>query len=207
MNEFTRKIITGNPQALMYAKSLLTDPMLTVKIGGATFPITLEVETCLQNGNAAVSEQLVVTNEGKKYITDNVAPGSWSWTLSGYISGVDPLEPSSFFKPTVQFLCDIIRKAFKNGVSAIYKDIDCCLYNNVVIEDLTLEHRSDCKNKRPFSMVLKQIEVLSSVDGILSRLESLSTAKEGSRDGNSAELGQTSSASVSLSTLGKLVYK
>lgn len=207
MNEFTRKIITGNAQALMYAKSLLTDPMLTVKIGGVSFPIPLEVETCQQNGNAAVSEQLVVTSEGKKFITDNVAPGPWTWTIAGYISGVDPIEPSSYFKPTVQFLCDIIRKAFKNGVSAIYKDIDCCLYNNVVIEDLTLEHRSDCKNKRPFSMTLKQIEVLSSVDGLLSRLESLSTAKEGTENGNTSELGQTASASAAVSTLRKLFIR
>lgn len=203
MNEFTRKIITGNAQALMYAKSLLTDPMLTVKIGGVIFPISLQVETSQQNGSASVSEQLVVTSEGKKFITDNVAPGPWSWTISGYISGAETIEPSSYFKPTVKFLSDIIKKAYKNGVPAIYKDLDCCLYDNVLIQDLTLETRKDCKDRRPFSMTLKQIEVLKTTEGVLTRLEALSTSSEGSKMGNTTDLGQTTSTARAVSTFRK----
>lgn len=201
MNEFTRKIISGNTRALMFAKSLLTDPGLAIKINGTTIYIPLEVEICQQTGDAVVSEQLVVTPEGKKYITDNVAPGQWSWNISGYLSGVEFTEPTNFFKPSVKFQTDIIRKTYKDGLNCSFKDIDCMEYKNVFIQSLTIETRSECKNKKPFQMVLKQVEVLESSEGEITRLKALSTPPAGDKNGLPAEYGQGGTTTVDLKSI------
>lgn len=200
MNEFTRKLITGNPRALQYAKSLLTDPALVFTIGGSKIMIPLEVETCQQSGEAQVSEQLLVTSEGKKYISDNVAPGPWTWTLSGYISGVDAAELTNYYTPGLRFNIEILKKAFKDGMRAFFKDQDCWPYDNVVIQSLTLETVKDCKNKKPFQMVLKQIEVLKTAEGIISRLAALSSPEAGSAGGDTLAVGQ-STTELATSTL------
>lgn len=207
MNEFTRKIITGNTKALALAKSLLTDPSLYFKINGTPFLIPLEVENCQQNGEAVVSEQLVVTPEGKKYITDNVAPGPWSWTLSGYLAGVEFTEPSNYFKPSVKFQTDVLRKAYKDGLVCFFKDIDCMPYDNVLIQSLTIETRSDSQNRKPFQMVLKQVDVLQSIEGTISRIQALSAPATGGAGGMSAEFGQGGTSEVATSTIKNIANK
>ena len=201
MTEFTKKIITGNPRAIAYAKTLLTDPALVFKMNGVPFFIPLEVETCQQTGDAVVSEQLVITSEGKKYISDNIAPSPWSWTISGYLSGTEALEPTNFFKPSVQFQADVIRKAFKEGILCYYKDIDCRPYDNVAIQSLTIETRGECQNKKPFQMVLKQVEVLESKAGAITRIEALSSPESGSAGGTTAEFGQGGTVEIGNSGL------
>ena len=198
MKEFVRKIITGNPRALMYAKSLLTDPALTFNIEGSKIYIPLEVETYQRTGDAEVSEQLVVTSEGKKWLTDNVAPGPWSWTISGYISGIEAGELSNYYTPGVRFNIEIIKKAYWDGMLAFFKDPDCWPFDNVVIQSLTLETRSDCKNKKPFQMVLKQVEILQAEEGTVSRLVALSNPPEGSEGGLTLSKGQTAVTNVDL---------
>lgn len=196
MNEFTKKLITGNPRALLYAKSLLTDPTLVFTINGAKVIIPLEVETISQDGEAEVSEQVVVTKEGKKYISDNVAPGPWSWTMSGYISGIEALEVTNFYTPGLRLNIEFLKKAFKDGLRGFFKDQDCWPYNNVVIQRLSLGSEKDCKNKKPFQMTLKQIEVLSSLEGVITSLAALSSPGAGSIGGDTLGAGQTTTSPV-----------
>ena len=61
----------------------------------------------------------------------------------------------------------LIRNAFQKGYVLIFKDIDAQLYRRVVIKSLTIKMEADCRNKTPFSMTLKEINVM---DDLLSQM-------------------------------------
>lgn len=167
MDAFSQLILRGSPSALNYAKSLLSAPTLinTGFIGrnkqGLPFAIALGAEEVSQQGNAQVSESVVITSNKKVNIADNISPSSWEWNLQGYISGEDILEPTNFFTPFVRLYTNLLKTAFKNGYILIYKDIDAAIYTQVVIKQLTIRTQPECRNKTPFSMTLKEINTLS----------------------------------------------
>ena len=164
MATLKQAVISGSSAALEMVKTLLNTPTLifTGKIGGQSgFPyaVQLQTETHKMSGSASVSESLVIAANSKKYVTDNVAPGAWTWTLSGYIPGNDLFEKTCLFTPFVTFHTELIKNWYKNGYILTYKDIDCQLYQRVVIQSLDIDTQATVKNKTPFSMVLKEINV------------------------------------------------
>lgn len=174
MDKLSQLVVNGNPTALSLVKTLLNSPML-INLGitkegltqGAPFAIPLETQTHQQTGTAEVSESLVITASGKKNIADNVAPGSWSWSFAGFIPGNAALEPTNLYTPYVMLNSWLIRNAFQKGYVLIFKDIDAQLYRRVVIKSLTIKMEADCRNKTPFSMTLKEINVM---DDLLSQM-------------------------------------
>lgn len=166
MANFRLAIKQGNPGALKLAKTLLTTPTL-INMGqaaetaqGMPFAIPLETEEHSQTGTAQVSESLVITKTQKVNVSDNIAPGAWTWNLSGYIPGIAALEPSNYFTPFVTLFTKLLQNAYKKGYVLIFKDIDATIYKRVVIQSLTVRTQADCKNKTPFRMVLKEINVM-----------------------------------------------
>ena len=85
MDAFTQNIVNGSAKALKMAESLITTPMLinTDLTQGIKYAIPLLCETNQKSASAQVSESLVVSTEAKKYVTDNISPGSRTWRLSG----------------------------------------------------------------------------------------------------------------------------
>lgn len=162
MDGLTLKIIEGNRKALALAKTLITTPTLinVDPTQGATYGIPLDVETNQQRASAEVSESLVIAMDAKKFISDNVAPGSRSWTLSGYIRGIPRLEPSNYFQPYVMLHTQILWGWFKKGAVLWFKDGDSKIYPRVVIKDLQTAQQKDSANATPFTMTLKEINVM-----------------------------------------------
>lgn len=162
MDGLTLKIIEGNRKALALAKTLITTPTLinVDPTQGATYGIPLDVETNQQRASAEVSESLVIAMDAKKFISDNVAPGSRSWTLSGYIRGIPRLEPSNYFQPYVMLHTQIIWGWFNKGAVLWFKDGDSKIYPRVVIKDLQTAQQKDSANATPFTMTLKEINVM-----------------------------------------------
>ena len=162
MDGLTVKITSGNRKAISLAKTSITTPILlnTELSQGAVFALPLDVETNQRSASAEVSESLVICSDAKEHISDNVAPGSMSWHLTGYIAGNKRLEPSNYFQPFVQLYTDILWNWFKNGAVLVYKDGNCHAYPRVVIKDLQTSHQKDCANATPFSMTLKEINVM-----------------------------------------------
>ena len=162
MDGISLKIVTGNRKALALAKTMLTTPTL-INIDptqGAIYAIPLDVETDMEDAAAEVSESLVISTDSKKFMSDNVAPGSKSWSLSGYLKGIPRLEPTNYFQPFVLLHKDILRNWFKNGAVLIYKDGDSRIHPNVVIKNLKLVRQKECANAAPFSLGLKEINVM-----------------------------------------------
>lgn len=219
----TAAVTSGSSAALDLVKSFLTMPALIgmteetegkaadllkkVNLAGIPFYIPLEIEQHSQDGQAEVSENLIIAtgDDAKKYLTDNVAPGPWSWSISGYIPGSAMIEKTNKFTPIVSLKRDIVKRAYKQGLRMIFKDVDCRFYKNVVIESLSIETQADCRNKTPFSMTLKEIEVVQAAEANLSTTEAASTAAAGSAGGAAAEMGTTAAKAVPLgnSTLKK----
>lgn len=162
MDGLTLKITNGNRKALALAKTLITTPtLINTKIKqGAVYAIPLDVETNQKRASAEVSESLVITSNAKEYISDNVAPGSRSWQLSGYIKGIPQLEPTNYFQPFVQLHTDILWSWFLNGAVLTFKDGNAQIYPNVVIKDLQTAQQKDSANATPFTMTLKEINIL-----------------------------------------------
>ena len=164
MDGLTLSIINGNKKALALAKTLVTTPTL-INIDpsqGALYAIPIEAETNQKNGSAEVSESLVISKESKQFISDNVAPGSKSWRLSGYIKGVPTLEPTTFFQPFVQMHTDILWNWFDHGAVLVYRDGNAQIHNRVVIKDLQTSQQKDCANATPVTITLKEINVMES---------------------------------------------
>lgn len=162
MDGLTLKIIEGNRKALALAKTLITTPTLinVDPTQGATYGIPLDVETNQQRASAEVSESLVIAMDAKKFISDNVAPGSTTWQLSGYIKGIPRLEPSNYFQPYVMLHTQILWGWFKKGAVLWFKDGDSKIYPRVVIKDLQTAQQKDSANATPFTMTLKEINVM-----------------------------------------------
>lgn len=162
MDGLSLKIINGSIKALALAKTLATTPTLinTDIKQGAIYAIPLDVETNQKRAAAEVSESLVISTDAKKYITDNIAPGAKSWTLSGYIKGIPRMEPTNYFQPFVQLHTDILWSWFTHGAVLTFKDGNAQIYQNVVIKDLQTAQQKDSANATPFSLTLKEINVL-----------------------------------------------
>lgn len=200
MDKLTQKIISGNKKALSMVKTLVTTPALinTSIKQGAIYVLPLDVETNQKRSSAEVSESLVIATNSKERITDNVAPGSKTWQLSGYIRGIPRLEPTNYFTPFVQLHTDILWGWYDRGAVLKFKDGDAHIYTKVVIKDLQTAQQKDCANACPFTMTLKEINVmetsladLSDTDttiSLLSRLK-VSLPTIGSAIGTAATLG------------------
>ncbi len=163
MDGLTLKIINGNKKALALARTCVTTPTLIniYSEQGAIGAIPLDSETIQKSANAEVSENLVIaSSDQKKNITDNVAPGSKSWTISGYIKGIKQLEPSNYFQPFVQTFTDILWSWFDHGAVLIFKDGNAHVHERVVIKDLKTSQQKDAANAVPFSMTVKELNLM-----------------------------------------------
>lgn len=196
-DKFSQSIVNGEGSALQMAKTLLTTPTLIYtgeyETGAFQLPfaVPLEVETHQQTVSAEVSESLVIAKTKKVSVADNVAPGSWTWELSGYIPGLSALEPTNFFTPFVTLHTMLLKNAAKNGYVMIFKDIDANIYRRVVIKSLSVTKQADCANKRPFRMTLKEINVMEDIAASLTQASSSATAAIGSALGGSLSFGST----------------
>lgn len=162
MDGLTTQIINRNHAALELAKTLITTPtLINIDIRqGALYALPLQCETNQKSANAEVSESLVISSEAKKYISDNVAPGAKQWQLSGYIPGIKQLEPTNYFQPFVQLQTDILWSWFDHGAVLIFKDGNAQIHKKVVIKALQTAQQKDCANATPFTMTLKEINVM-----------------------------------------------
>ena len=160
----TRNILAGNRTAIALAKTCITTPVLinTDTNQGAKYAIPLLCETNQKSAAAEVSESLVICADAKKNVTDNVAPGSKSWHLTGYIqgTGVGTLEPTNYFMPFLQFNVDTLWSWFNHAAVLMFKDGNCRIYDRVVIKDLQTGQQKDSQNAVPFSMTLKEINLI-----------------------------------------------
>lgn len=205
MDGLTLKITGGSKKALALAKTLVTTPTL-INLDprqGAIYAIPLDVETNQKEGAAEVSESLVISTDSKKTVSDNIAPGSKTWQLNGYIRGIPRMEPSNYFQPFVQLHTDILWNWRDHGAVLIYKDGNAQIYKRVVIKNLKTMQQKDSANATPFSMTLKEINVMETsltdlpdvVTGTLEKIKK-SLPIIGSVIGSPMTLGMTAAETV-----------
>lgn len=198
----TKKLITGNKSAAQIAASFVDTPtLINIDIRqGAIYAIPLQCETNQKSAAAEVSESLVISSESKKYISDNVAPGSKSWRLAGYIEGKPAVEPTNKYMPFVRLHTDILWNWFDRGALLIYKDGNAQIHDNVVIKELQTSQQKDCANATPFSMTLKEIntmemdltQIADNATNAVNKVKN-SLAKIGSKLGSAKTTGSTTS--------------
>ena len=194
MNGMTKAILEGNRLAIKLARTCITTPTLinVDATQGAKYAIPLLCETNQKSASAEVSENLVITTDKKQNVTDNIAPGSKSWHLSGYLH-VDG-EVSNYFMPLLQFYEDVLWQWRDRGAILMYKDGNAKIYDRVVIKDLQTSQQKDSANAIPFTMTLKEINVIplepANVDGNgTPEQEKASKPDTGSADGPEQNLG------------------
>lgn len=209
MDGLSLKITTGNRKALALAKTLVTTPTLinTDIRQGAVYAIPLDVESNQKSASAEVSESLVISTDTKKYITDNVAPGARSWRLSGYIKGNPRLEPTNYFQPFVKLYTDILWNWFMHGAVLTFRDGNSQIYQKVVIKDLQTAQQKDSANANPFTITLKEINVIETSIADLPDTDSgdptrlaKSIPAIGSKIGKSLALGMSAAVVVAIAS-------
>lgn len=163
--DLSQAIAGGSKSALQMARSFITKPALASYELPLLFYIAIDAENITQHADAQVSESVLYTpgNDTKTIIADNVAPGPWQWTITGYLSGSDASFYSgvNFSALTEKFQ---LQNAFKRGARLVFKDTDCTPYHNVVIQSLDFSPTADCKNRIPVSMTIKEINVLTETE-------------------------------------------
>lgn len=169
MESMSKLVAQGAPGALKMVKSLLETPTL-INPGffgslkqGLPFAVPIQTESHVQQGDALVSESLVIVQNKKANIADNVAPGSWEWTLSGYIPGMPSIELTNKFTPFVKLNTSLLKNAFKKGYILTFKDADAAIYKRVAIKRLAIKTEAAAKNATPFSMTLKEINMMDTL--------------------------------------------
>lgn len=162
LSGITKAIIQGNLLAIRLAKSCIATPVLinTDLEQGAKYAIPLMCETNQKSCAAEVSESLIIGPDSKKNVTDNVAPGSKSWHLTGYIQGAPGVEITNFYMPMLRYNVKTLWSWFEHGAVLMYKDGDSNIYDRVVIKDLQTSQQKDSVNAVPFSLTLKEINVM-----------------------------------------------
>lgn len=209
MDGITQGILNDNKAILNEIKSLITTPTLinTDIRQGAKYAIPLMCETNQMSAAAEVSESLVITYDSKKYMSDNVAPGSRSWHLTGYIIGLrrGMDELSNKYQPTLKFHTDMVWSWFNHGALLIFKDGNARIFKNIVIKDLQTSQVKDAQDAIAFTMTLKEINVMTSsyqnIEDTLSFTgdsSAMSTPVIGSGIGNPLKMGST------MATVGSL---
>jgi len=209
MDGITVGILDDNKAILKQIETLVTTPTLinTDITQGAKYAIPLMCETNLMNASAEVSESLVITQTAKQNISDNVAPGSRSWHLAGYIIGVrtNMDELSNKYQPTLKFHVDVLWNWFSNGAVLVYKDGNARIFKRVVIKELQTSQAKDALDGVPFTMTLKEINILemgeanTEADSLQEMSEQkLSTPEQGSSIGLPTNAGGTSAQKISL---------
>ena len=198
LSGLTKAILEGNMLAISLAKTCITTPVLinADPKQGAKFAIPLLCETNQKSASAEVSESLVICTDSKKNVTDNVAPGAKSWHLTGYIQGTGNglLEPTNYFMPMLSFNVKTLWSWFEHGAVLMFKDGNCKIYDRVVIKDLQTSQQKDSQNAVPFSMTLKEINLISISDIKADSSQSQeqiakSQPPAGSADGAAQEMG------------------
>lgn len=159
-----KAIMGGSPLALSLVKTCLTTPVLINKTPGqgAMGDIYLYCETNQKSASAEVSESLIISTDSKQNISDNVAPGSKSWRLTGYIKGdiTGITEPTNYYQPITRSYVNQLWSWFEHGAVLVYRDGDARTYNRVVIKDLQTGQQKDSQSAVPFSLTLKEINVM-----------------------------------------------
>ncbi len=187
--ELSKAIIAGSATAAKLVLDYLSLPRLTCLTPPWTIP--LETEELQQHGEAKVAESVLIAalpgEASKAFIADNVAPGPYTWRLSGYIPGKPIAEPTNLYTPFVRMNVANIRAAFKAGSLLSFKDGDNIIYKNVVIQSLDIDTRADTKNRVPFSMVLKEINILDSIGGAV--VQDAAQVAAGSLNGEQVKVG------------------
>lgn len=188
----SRAIITGQPNALSMAKSLLENPMIISQT--PPWAISLEAESHSKSAQADVSEHpVIVPGTGvKKCMSDNVAPHPKKWYLSGYIPGNDNVEMTNLFTPIVLANCLFLWAAFDLGSRIIFKDTDQQIYTNCVISSLETSYNKECRNKMPFTMTIKQIVTIEDNEAEMTEVE-----KHSQPSGEVSDMGTTGTEYVS----------
>jgi len=184
-------ILRGDKAALELAKSTLTNPSIVST--NPPWAITLENVSHVQSSTAEVSEMpiLISGKDVKSYHCDNVAPQSWQWQVSGYIPGLASAELTNVFTPIVMKNVDFLRNAYENGSRIIFKDVDQHIYTNCVIQSLSIETKADVKNKKPFTMTLKQLVEIKAEAATMTAVQ-----QAGAPSGSATDAGVTSSEAV-----------
>ena len=201
MDAFTKKLIEGSKIALKMAESLISTPTLinTDLKQGAKYALPILCETVQQSAAAEVSESLVISTDAKKQISDNVAPGSRSWRLTGYIPGLRDGEPTNKYQPFLQFNYGVLWDWFNRGAVLVFKDGYAQIFKNVVIKDLQTSQQKDAANAIAVSMTIKEINILemgvvnADPDSNLDvNKQAKSMVEQGSAEGQAAEMGGVS---------------
>ena len=168
MANIIQAAISGNSAALRMLKSYTMNPVLISTELPYVFYIPIEAEHITQHADAQVSEALLYTpgNGDKTMIADNVAPGSWTWQISGYINGLGE-NIINYLNLGARVHAELLKKAFMAGQRMVFKDMDGTPYKNVVIQSIDISPSADCKNKIPVSLTLKQINVITADEALL----------------------------------------
>lgn len=206
-NGLALKITQNNRAAINLVKSLLSTPLLiNVDISqGAPYAVALDCESYQTAGQAEVSESLVICKTNKVNIADNVAPGSMSWNLQGYILGIKALEPTNYFTPFVRLNTDILWQWFKRGAILKFKDGDSKYHDKVVIQSFTTSQQKDCRNATPFTMTLKEINVVEdSLLATVTKAIETATPIAGAAIGATATVGATIATVVNAENITEL---
>ena len=171
-----KALVSGVAAAANMVRSVWTKPAIffTSRPG---LVIYLDNVTHTQSAQAQVSEFPVIVSgkNVKQFQYDNVAPSPWTWQITGYIPGDSNIEQTSSYTPIVTANTEYLKWAFERGERLIFKDVDNRTYKNCVIESLTIETKAEVKNKRPFSMTLKQIVEISGNTSTLSVVQENAT--------------------------------
>lgn len=193
--DFTTALIAGSKSVLEWVKTMLTNPALISADARNPFYIPIICNQDTQRGDAQVSDRVIIgqgeQTQQKKIIADNVAPGPWSWTFSGYLVGIPELEITNLFTPFVRLQKVLLQDAFKHGLVLTLKDSDCMPYPFVAIQSISFRHEPDCRNYQPIDITLKQMEIMNTATGAATGVTSAASPEAGTADGVATEAGVT----------------
>lgn len=130
-------LLSNSASALSLIKGYLTTPIL------AGVPISPTLWR--PSSKAQVSRKVLVDVQGKKNVTDNVAPGPHEWDVEGYIGGA-PFELTSRYMPSLSFARDLLDTAFYSRQMLSFLDVEHREWQ-VLMEDFQHERRADEQNR------------------------------------------------------------
>ena len=140
--------------ALRFLKNLLTLPYIAfVPIYPESFDTTRTAE---------VSTQLVISQSigGKEFVTDNIAPGPRMWKIKGYIKGIDYIELSNWFMPSLMAQKLIIDNAHTSRKPVAFRTTDGEVLS-VLIKECSFIEEPDNMNTVHIEATLQELNYMT----------------------------------------------
>ena len=162
------KSVTGNATTTAgVPNSIQADGLLSVLLTPSLAGVPIYSSSITKAKRADVSETLLISQTlgTKSYIPDSVAPRAKTFSVSGYLQSLLPVEASLMIKPSLLLAEQLLNTAVDSRLPVPFKDQNG-LMTLVLIKQLQITEKAEAMNAKAIVAELQEYTALTNASGL-----------------------------------------